>query len=583
MIIEAPSLWQWMLLFALLLIASFALRLTLKQGQNSASSNALVVLAYVGILLAISGLILQPKIADYEGQVITLHLPDAQPLQVLPKGHNLSLGVNPDFPEMPTVMSVQALSVLYPNMSRLQLNGTQLPLYGLSQLDVDSIIAMQDAPQQGLSKLNWQKQLYQGQTLTIEGNYHFADKPLHKLTLLDIAGEVVDNLTVKSGESFVFQILPKAVGPVHYQLKNADGALLADLNLYVQDGAQENTLIWASAPDAELNNLKNWLLADDQAVMTNIDISANKTLTQKSDSAQTPENSRLVVMDGRKLTRLNSLQLASLENDIKSGKGLIVLADTELLDFAWLQNLGIELENYQREEQNVQAFSLPDFQFEAALNVADLVFSDTSADNALIYNGQGQVLAVKQRLGAGHIVISLLSDSFTLQRQQQQTAYSRYWQTLISAALPVHEQGRILPLQKSVITHVNLRTKVCALVTNPNTKLRVKSTTESYLIPLFTSAQRQSMACSYFWPTQAGWYQMTLQDGAFTDTAGIHVYPADAFADIRSFQLHQYIKELDDYSRTKDDKLEAHYRPVPAYWFALLWLCCAAYLWWRKR
>ncbi|MCC2605666.1 hypothetical protein [Planctobacterium marinum] len=583
MIIEQPSVWQWMLLIGLLLICSFAVRLTLQHRPYPVAANTLAMLAYLGIFLAISGLILQPKIADTVGQVVTLHLPDADPMPVLPKGDNISLGVNPHFPDMSAVMSLEALSVIYPTLSQLQLNGAQFPLSEVAQLNVESISVMQNAPKQGFSQLNWQKQLYLGQTLTIAGRYYFLDKSLQQLNLLDIAGETVGRVTVKSGEPFRLQVIPKAAGPVHYQLKSADHTLLADLHLYVQNGTQENTLIWASAPNAELNNLKNWLLADAQSVMTDIDISKNKTLTQKSDDGQNRDNSRLLVMDGRKLSRLNPVQLGSLENEVRAGKGLIVLADESLVDFAWLLKLGIELENYQSGEQNVQPFWLSDFQFEAALKVAELRFPDSDMGETLIRTGQGQTVAVKHRLGAGSIVISLLSDSFVLQREQQRTAYSRYWQTLISAALPLYAHGRILPQEPNVINHVNWRTKVCALVTSPEARLSIKSGTEQYAIPLTAAPQRDSMACGYFWPTQSGWYQLILENADVAHSSAVYAYEPDAFADIRAFQIHQTIDELNRRSSATPEKTETYYRPLTAYWFALLWLFSAAYLWWRKR
>ena len=586
-----PSFWQWILLLMTMAISALSLRQIYQSRYKYKSwHNSLSALAATIVMLALFGLIVKPEYHAGKESVVTLHLPDADNAFTTTTGPQFTLGYNPEFPELESVMSLKALHSRYPQIERLHINGTQLPTAQLSELSVDTIVALQAKPEVGISQLRWNKQITHGQTLNISGVYHFSEAPLAELRLLDIAGEALDSVVLKPGEVFEFRLIPKTPGVVQYQIVTAQDDMIAQLYVYVEAGIDQKIFLWGSAPNAEFNGLKKWLLAQKQAVLSEYDISRGKTLVQKSEQSLSREGNDVIVMDGRKLARLSQAELTQLQLDIAAGKGLILIADNSLREVAWLKELGIAVQPYDAPKTNMQTLVLDDYRFDGGLTLRPLRFAAPSDSKTLIRDASGRAVALQQNLGLGSVVITLVADSFVLHRQQQVTDYGVYWQTLLSSAKPLTAQSRFLTQATDNITYVGKRTKVCALSAAPRMQTAVlhaseQGVSEQFKIPMTSTPHREALKCGYFWPTHSGWHRLSLisdEIDSLTETA-IYVYESHAFEEVRAHALHAAIVHHNGKNNLTEQRQSANYKPVPARWFALLWLSGAGFLWWRKR
>ncbi|WP_338291910.1 DUF7408 domain-containing protein [Planctobacterium marinum] len=586
-----PSLWQWLLLLFAMTIGALSLRqIYQNRHKYKTRHNRLAVSAACIVLLALMGLIMKPEYRAGKESVVTVHLPDADSSLTTATGPQLTLGYHPDFPQLETVMTLPALHRLYPQIARLDINGTHLPEAGFAGLSVDTIKAMQAKPEVGISQLRWDRQVTHGQTVNISGVYHFTGAPLAELRLRDIADETLATEVLKPGEAFEFSLIAKATGQVQYQIIDAQERTVADLHLYVEKGIKQQALLWASSPNAEFNGLKKWLLAQQQDVISEYDISEGKTLVQKSVTSLVRDNSDVIVMDGRKLARLGQNELSRLQEGIEAGTGLILIADDSLQEVTWLRELGITLTPYDVPRKNMQTFALDDYQFDAGVNIRSLRFTETSGGKTLLRDADGRAMAIQQNLGKGSVVITLIPDSFVLNRQQQVTDYGVYWQTLLSAAKPLTSRSRFIPQEPDNVVYIGSRIKVCSLSAASKVQTAIlhageQGTLEQFKIPMTSTPHREALKCGYFWPTHGGWHQLRLMDNdnnSLAETA-IYVYQPHAFKDVRVHALHAAIDHYNGQKSSIEQSQSASYKPVPAWWFALLWLSGAGFLWWRKR
>ena len=250
------------------------------------------------------------------------------------------------------LITLDELASITPKIKQLNVLG-----YGLNQ---DEIMQLDDIPVQynaspapgGITAVNWQGRLKQGQLLKVQGNFgNPIDHPVR--LILKGLNTGVDSLIIGAKSSFKFELktTPKTSGRSIYQLLALSGKdTLANESLPVEIDPDKplKVLMLSAAPGFENRFLKNWLSENGLGVASRSTISKSKFNSDYINIGQTPLDHLspgllagfdIVIGDLSILGSLNTAESAALKQQVtQKGLGLIVNADTILKSASWLQN-----------------------------------------------------------------------------------------------------------------------------------------------------------------------------------------------------------------------------------------------------
>jgi hypothetical protein len=491
-----------------------------------------------------------------------------------------------------------------------------------SQLNIDFYPA---APLSGLINMSWDKQIMQGEYLTITGQLQIApqdknDADLYELNLVDPVGNNIAQQTLRAGENFSFNVQPPTTGNWLYQLKlnhkqssNLDTpqTLASEhVAVAVQAGKTVKTLIYQSAPSFETRQLRQWAASFSNPVSVVTQISKDKHLTQRFNyPEQTPTTLEpltqqslsqfdLVVMDTRALSTINTPQWLVLRQAIQQGLGLLILADQSLSavlaekDKALAKQITLAPPAQQAEAQAVVP-NWPNSQVEQAIQAQALQLQIEQGKD-LVVDAKQQALVSSLPLGLGQIGISLINNTYQWQTSGLASQYSHYWQYLFSALASNQHSAYWLTQSSNSLLLQNQKSEACALSQSANPQAEFQSLTNASGFKLNLSANllQQERYCAPYWPQYVGWQELNLftvdseqeTEGAISDTQRQYVYGKTAWM---AWQQQHKQQSSHYHAKLSQNLAKPVAQPqstiLNKLWCWLIWLSACVFLWIERK
>ncbi len=511
--------------------------------------------------------------------------------------------------------SVAVLPIWEPDMAVLDVKGFGLSGADLAALPDDIVINWEAPPLSGLTGARWRKSLPLGEELVVSAEYH---GPLGKegeiftAGLKDPAGNTVAEARLKSGDRFVLRATPKLSGPLMYSLTLSDrlGTPMQAENIpvSVQMPAPVNMLVVQSAPSFEARHLLEWAARFDAKLAVHTRMSRDRYIRQASDGAEDTglpplaqsslDAADFLLMDGRSLMLMNAGERSVLQQAIKGGLGVLVLADSALLgaldDFEFSPFEGFSAAPIAGQITSAVPVWAGGSN-EVALPILPMQLMHSEAD-VLVRAASGRALNLATSFGLGKIALTTLRDRHVWTTSGDSTTFANYWTFILSNIARQTRDQMLLPQADGTLARVHEMIPLCLASQDENTGLKIRAMTGDFL--RHTRATQTSTLspyhCSFFQSETPGWYEISLENLAnSTDEPAIHT----------TDKSYIYIHERDEW-RTEDQftrqtatnrYLALHrntaeqaprqllQKAIPTFWLWLLLVVSASLLWLERK
>jgi hypothetical protein len=517
--------------------------------------------------------------------------------------------------------SLQQLTIVGDGLSpaqwqALKANNTQL-----------SIDFMPSTPLTGLLNMRWNKQIIQGEILSIAGRLHIADQDsnpgdLYTLALFDPMGNKVAEQNLRAGENFIFSVQPSASGNWLYQLSLSDAAqnnnsakaqaviISENVAVAVQSATTLKILIYQSAPSFETRQLREWAGSFANPVTVISQISKNKHLTQHFNyQGQTPNHMELLeladlnqfdlmVMDGRALGLISQQEWLALKQAVQQGLGLLLLADQSLQSALQLQDSALADKIYlspiiQQGAAQTVVPNWPNSQIEQAIQAQPINLL-ISQGLTLVFGERQQALVSSLSMGLGKIGVSLLNSTYQWQTSGATAQYSHYWQYLLSQLAANRQPAYWLAQTPDRVMLLNQHSSACALseLAAPQAVLEALDYQSVFKLSLVSTLIQQDRHCTSYWPQHSGWQQLKLfatgneanNPAAVSSVQNQYVYEPNnwmAWQQRQKQQSSMYHVQLSQ-SLAKPQAQEHSYI-LSKLWFWLLLVTACGFLWVERK
>jgi len=518
------------------------------------------------------------------------------------------------------LLDIAQLPMREPALSGIDVRGFGLSRTQWQSLPKDIRVDFKAPSVNGFTGMHWPRTLVTGETLHIGGRYtNQAVDTVIILRLLDPAGSKVDETRVRNEDNFSLSARPRTRGNLAYTLQAWSGdALLSEqpVTTSVQSTPAITIMVEQSAPSFETRQLKNYAAGNGAQVLINTQISRGKSISQSVNlpdnaeitfSPQTLAAQDLLIMDGRALVLLADRQRQWLANAVEGGLGLLVLADSTLLEeFKSIKSMGSHLfRGFElTPAPNIQTEPVPRLLsntssgWQQALPVAAMQVQAIEAD-VLIDDGHGQALVLNRSSGLGHIAISLISQSHRWLTSGNRQHWSDYWAALIAAIGRPRSSNYLLPQTDAGFFRPGIRTPVCAMSNTENVMVTINSADadnmqQGFDISLTPDALGSPRQCGWYWPQQSGWHQIQLRqanlhnetEGAVAEQQGVYIFEQNQWL---SNNRHERIAATRQRSSDRNNPaIEASAEkwvsePLNIFWLWSVLVISASLLWLERK
>jgi hypothetical protein len=496
--------------------------------------------------------------------------------------------------------------------------------------------------QTGFVDINWSKQRVPGQIMQVSGALHMAKDSLvnssptqrWQVNLHDPMGQLVDSTSVKNGEHFKLSTPVSTSGQWLYQLSvqtsasdNADATLKEWLAVDVGVSKIKSVLLVQSAPSFETRQLKDWLAGAGSEVEVISTISKNalkRQIFNQRDSRSTrqwpPNNAAdltnidLVLIDGRALTTLSKSHISILQEAIKQGLGLLIVADESLLPAKLPASLTVLLDTFKLSEQTATQTNplvvakwadseivaaaagkntpstqsgITQITMTPALPAGALILNAESLDVVVSSSQQSPLVAIKE-MGLGRVGLSLINRSYQWHTSGFSSLYSHYWQTILAELVADQGQGYWLKAGHSSLDIVGHSQALCALASPEAEAWHTKNLPNSELQLWLSSDGLQShKRCTTLWPQDFGWHKFSLKDiesGQLIDTQFRYVYAPSAWRAWQQSHSTLVSEEQDKHnSELTLPEAQPTYSTINKLWWWLLLVLSCSLLWLEQK
>jgi len=509
------------------------------------------------------------------------------------------------------LLDIGQLNLREPALSSIDMRGFGLDQDQWQHFASDVRIDFNPPPVYGFTEMQWQRSLLSGQTLRISGRYQQVNHDaVIQLRLLDPAANTVSETRITNGENFSLAVRTRARGNLEYSLQAwVANALQSEQVVPVEVGSNQalNIMIEQSAPSFETRQLKNHFAAYGHRIRINTAISKGKAISQTVNlpdraetvlSPQTLATQDVLIMDGRTLSRLEPIQKQWLIDAVENGLGLLVLADSVLLEEFHLLETDLLKGFDLSADADTESMLVPRLltgqaqDWQRSLRVQPMKLAAGDAD-VLIDDGNGHGLVVRRSRGIGYIAVSLLSHSESWLTSGARTHWSDLWAALIASVARQPGGSFLLPPAHSDFHRVGQKTALCALVDNEGLRVSISALESeaqqaSFELDLAADSHGSARQCIYFWPQSSGWHQVDLlsgSNGSVLDQSAVYVFQAG------QWRAQQRKKRVDAsrvravFKPIKKTESPAKWAsdPVDVFWLWLILVLSATLLWLERK
>ena len=478
-----------------------------------------------------------------------------------------------------------------PSVKKINIYG-----YGLADEDLlalkNHLVAFHpaDVPE-GIISASWPKKISTTTPLRVQGMYNNSGKNTIWLKLYGM-GFAQDSLQVQANTkvNFSLKAQPKQIGKAVYQiiaLRKSDTLAKEPVPFEVGEKHQLKVLILASFPDFEYKFLKKWMYENQYSVIFRSQISKNNYSVDYLNTNTTNVNQinssllkkqDILIIDEDEWDALNAAERQIIDAAVVDGMGLLVRITN-----AKANGASQKFKRTETVQPTLKTTQVKDVTGEVELNelpFAQTLFLTSSADEQAIFaTATGKIIVNSGIRGAGKILTSTLASTYQWQLSGKSGDYAKFWSALLN------KTARKFNLEQSY----EVLPKLLAINESGRLITRVNSTE----IPLLEYnniklAPRQNMELPYqwdgkFWPSVAGWNKITINKSVanvfvYQNTDWLQLKNANTLKLTLTFVNHQAAN-----SYQQEKTFASVTKKLSKWWFLLLFLCSAGYLWFEQR
>ena len=556
----APS---WVAMLMTTAVALVTLQAAWRGWRRLANGGALRRWSVVGLNLLAGGavvlLLLAPRVEQAASATVTLFTEGAgappassrDDGELARGGQRFSVGAITDLDTaegpIDRLATPGQLVLRLPDLQSINVLGHGLDEAQWREIPEDLAVHFDPPALSGPVQVQWTPRLVLGQALILSGIVRLeAREAVARLELIDPAGLAVATTSARSGQPFVLTTTPRGPGALEYRLRVLRGdALITDdpVGVFVSTDRGARLLVIQSAPSFETRRLTNWAAESGHALIVHSRISRDRDLSQGVNleegaplarTASLLENLDLVLVDGRRWAELPAGEREMLLDAVRSGLGLVLLADMELA--AWLEVpanaslFGLGLDPVPAAEDVWPSWS--GFAPEQPLPLAPFRFDLLSA-RPLTRDETGLLLEAWQPLGKGRVSVSLLRERHRWATSGESSTFARYWARLLRQVAREASGIRWLTPPADARPRPRQRHTLCATQGAASLSFAPRTATaEPATTPLVTPATGARVRCGVVWPTEPGWHVARLfdADGNAQDELLLKVYGGEEWA-----------------------------------------------------
>ncbi len=438
----------------------------------------------------------------------------------------------------------------------------------------------------GLAAVHWNHTIRSGDHLSIQGTYNNTSRPV-KLLLKGLSTTLDSvNIPAEHSQTFELSTSPKLLGKAIYSLIALSGMdTLANEKLPVTIEAKQalRILILASSPDFENKFLKSWLYAEKYSLAIRTSISKDKYSTEFLNTGKislnriTPallQNFDILSADLTELSRLSAAENSAIQNQLSSGMGLLIRADVaggtgfykRAFNIRQNKNIDQKTASLHWDKRKAAKTSSP--------SAANLEIIPANGEQVLVKDSKNHALVSSKLFGAGRMIVTTVTDTYTWMLSNNTTDYSSYWSYILEKA------ARKTELKESW-AHDGFPS------VNEQISLRLETNTDS-----LPSAAAQNTALHFsqnpamffrwtaeHWPSESGW--QSIRSG--NKESSWYVFDKKDWQSVRAVQkvknTERFISGSKKIAQQTGNFIRIYTYTIPAIYFYVLFLVACGYLW----
>ncbi|MBL7856882.1 MAG: hypothetical protein JNM57_04270 [Cyclobacteriaceae bacterium] len=458
--------------------------------------------------------------------------------------------------------------------------GDGLPLHALDLLNEKEFDYIPGHPHEGISELTLPPVMVNALT-TIQGTYTNHRK-FSTITLRSPAGDE-DAVQVSPGINHSFELLftPKQVGNFlyHVQLKDSSGSIVEEnpLPISITEAKKLNILFLQHFPTAEVRYLKNFLAEQNHAIAVRYQLSkgtyryefANSSprLTDKINTALLAAFD-LVILDTDVFQSLSVSEKNSLKESIDQGLGAIVLFHDLPSKINGLKSfLPV---SFTKVKQDTVAVHIRGYTHVFPVT-SETILPNRSVQS--VVDSKGRILAGYIHHGFGKIGFQVLQETYPLIIQGKKDSYAMLWAPMLTQIA----RNEKVPFQLNVITEG-------PLYTNEPVDIEILSSgnqpflfADSVRIPLAEDVLLDDRWSGRAWFENAGWH--SFQFSGDSTLHHVYIFNPGEWESWRANVQTKMNRLSHPHHRDKEMETVLDYRPISAWYFFILLVCAAGFLW----
>lgn len=500
---------------------------------------------------------------------------EKMPLYDLREEHRKANG-NPGMDEM---------FMRHPGVHIMHVFGYGLRGHQLEQLKAQSVIFHPSRPPAGFSRLQYKKELEQGEWLHIQGSFIHRDSGRVHFFLSHF-GMKLDSAWMVDGV-FHLKAIPPQVGRATYSLiamKGKDTLEKQILPVVVNERKIFRVLMIGSAPGFESRFLKDWLVRKGYQVVSRNRVSKNvysKEFVNQDRVAIERINDAvlratdLVLADQAALASLTASELAVIRRSIvANGTGLMYWADGEGQDV-----FGRWVSKMPGGEQQKLNLLLSDSTVLKTLGTENQLYIPAlSSARALVRARDGKIYASVSQEGRGRVVLNTIGYSYKWILSGYSGEYDRFWTSLLSHTLGRSAAEKWMITPELAFVHEPLKLAVETPASQPLAVI------DKQQIALENDPVDPTRWRGSYWPGRAGWHALGKTDG---NPAWFYVFNQGAWGPLimsaRIRENMEFISSLKGTPSLLTKRVREEDKQVPLIIYALVFMIAVGFLWFENK
>ena len=439
----------------------------------------------------------------------------------------------------------------------------------------------------GVIACHWKDQLHEGETLTIQGQYHNSSSKALNLKLIGF-GRTLDSTKIAAKAMIKFSL--------QHPLRHKGQALLKLVALQEKDTLNQEVIpiqtlpktalkiiILGSSPGFEYNFLKRWLYENQYAIALrnriskaqySIEFLNRASIDLNRLSAKLLQKEDVLLIDQEEFENLSASEKQAIKQAVGQGLGLILLAQAPNSTEPWLKNLNLIAS---KKQEKINQLSIGQTKLSALPEQTLFLMGNIADQQVLVYDGASTV-ALQKLYGKGKIVATTLPQSYLWSLAGHQHDYALYWTTLLEAAARTFSPIYLLQAEGNVPSAMS--------------RLNFSLTTPTATVPLINDGQKtysskQNMLFDnrwqvYYWPLQSGWQHLNINN----QTQHFFVFGNENWQALKATQRITHnlaYASSHPSSNALAETTVLTQKPISKWWFFMAFVIAAGFLWAESR